>query len=512
MNKFYLLVKINNEQSPLAKKLRQKFRIAGNHHFECSIGESFYLCYNDLFELDGEYTAYARIERGTGRFEFKSDCWNVLAHYMYKKNGVLLISNDPLLLAGLVGAGISKAALWDSLIFGRPYKSGSFFEDIEKIPPFVHGWVDLETEDLATHLSWYPKWDNMFAVNPVDDLHDRMKKDFLKARAAIGDQDVALQFSGGSDSVTIFNLLRHYGIKVRCESYSTTPPTNKRIGLFYKKFGAQGVIREVEEDANLDLSVLLSGGLSPTPRFATFYSQIAPTILFDGFCIFKGDFSDAFLHPAFKSLLLMNTRKGIKDQYPEMDEELLDELWNHWNEHYENDYCDINTGEGLKRFQDYAMEYTNPNIHGALQHTALQLGHRPQSYLLGIPFMSYCHSIGFGLFSSLSIRKDFPGYRQCTSLLAGVNRNLGGDIFRHPLDKHMSFRGILEWRLSDRIYYQSHMLSGKISKRLFRKIQIQNEQSYSLSFLRDFGLASTKSRRLAALDASLGAIARLTRS
>jgi hypothetical protein len=76
----------------------------------------------------------------------------------------------------------------------------------------------------------------------------------------------------------------------------------------------------------------------------------------------------------------------------------------------------------------------------------------------------------------------------------------------------MSFRGILEWRLSDRIYYQSHMLSGKISKRLFRKIQIQNEQSYSLSFLRDFGLASTKSRRLAALDASLGAIARLTRS
>lgn len=109
MNIHYIFLKIEDPDTSLARELKGRFRLSSYYHFESSHG-GYSLQYNALFERQGEYTATASIDNGCNTFQFKSDYWNMLPHYIYRKNGVLIMSNNSIRIAKLTHSSISRNA------------------------------------------------------------------------------------------------------------------------------------------------------------------------------------------------------------------------------------------------------------------------------------------------------------------------------------------------------------------------------------------------------------------
>lgn len=78
----------------LAREIKGLFKLSYCYYFESSNGKDYSLQYNAMFEREGEYTAKASINTGSNTFIFKSDFWNMLPHYKYRGNDILLMSNN----------------------------------------------------------------------------------------------------------------------------------------------------------------------------------------------------------------------------------------------------------------------------------------------------------------------------------------------------------------------------------------------------------------------------------
>lgn len=514
MNTRYLFIKIINPNGRLANKLTSLYPMQDGVFFESSQGKGFQLGYNSLFEHGCEYSSYAGINRDTGQFEFFSDYWNINAHYEYKNQDLLILSNDPFLIASLTGSGISREAVYDCMIFGRPYRSGSYFEGIRKLPACKHGQISLKTDNLKVKITPHPYWRDLLSGYRGLDISRMLRKDFKKAASNLAGEKAMLQFSGGSDSVTIFSAMKYTGMEFSCVSYKTSERTDHYIRKFCNNHGVISKLYAVDDGATyLERSLRLSAGLAPTPRFTSLFDQLEPGFIFDGYSISKGDFSDAFIHPVFGGFLQMQGRESLKLMYPQMLSAATDAIYDYWNEVYSSDFDDINTSGGLSKFQNYAMEYINQNINGAVLSPAMQMGFSPQSYFMTLQFILLYFNMGKGFASTLSIRDDYPGYRDCAIVLARINSHLNKGVYRQKLDKNLSFHEMMRWNLQDKIRYIIRKGIKRIvsKKKANKKTSIVNSETYELGFLDQYGMSHTNKERTKSLDAVLDKISHIVK-
>jgi len=507
MIKNYLFIKVDDPHSSLARELQRNLAFNGSYYFTNSLSmEDYQLRYNSLFEKDGEYSAFARINPDTARFEFKSDYWNMLAHYCFEQDGVRLMSNDSLWLARLTKSRIGMNAVYDSLIFGRPYNAGSYFENVRKLPPCKYGYINLVEEDVEIHMVDYPFWRDLLD-DYKGDLIGQFIDDFLRAKGILGNDEVVLQFSGGSDSTTIFNALKYFNVRFKCASFSKSRSTDSRVKNFGRHFSINNNIYVAIENEESDkMAIELSAGLAPTSRFASFYSQIEPSIMFDGYNICKGDYSDASIHPALRSLWLTEGLPGLEDNYPEFPSEFLKDLYDYWLSIYSKNFIDINTEKGLTQFQNYAMDYVIPIINGGINLPAIQMDHSVQSYYLTMPFIFGAFNTGSGIARTVSIRNDYPGYRQSVLLLAKINNNLDKDVYNYVMDRNLSFREIDQWKNHQKLLYYSRLLKKKLIRAFSGRNRGKEPDLFDLFYFPQDVDAKTSNIRLKSLDIILSSL------
>jgi hypothetical protein len=507
----YVLVRICN-LSELAQNVRERLGFEGEMFFSCSGGsQELSFGYNYLFDKDDYYSFYARIDEGRSKFEFKSDYWNILSHYCYQDDSLLIMSNDQLFIASLIQPALEEKGIFDSLIFGRPYKAGSFFKNISRLSAFQSGFVDLKAKQNIVQTKAYPHWRSL--LNDYQDMHvaDLFSEDFAQIKERIDDKEVSLQFSGGSDSVTIFNALVFNQIPFKCCSFSTNARTNAYIDSICRNFSIPNeIIEAFENEETLKQAIRLSGGLAPTPRFTSFFSQLEPSYLFDGYAISKGDFSDAYVHPLFKGFLLGKGSESIHEIYPEMTGRSQKDLFDYWSDTYSQAFPNVNTAKGLTAFQEYVMEYINQNINGPVIGPAIQMGHSVQSYFLTLRFILSYFAEGGGFATSVSIRDDYPGYRKSLEILALINARMDKRIYSLLLDKQLSFRDVLEWNYITRIKYRYRFMR-KIIRTKRQKNEQEVKETYDLPCLIGFGIERTQNRRLRMLDSSIHEMLKMTR-
>jgi hypothetical protein len=509
MNIRYLFIRIQGNTSELTAELKDRFCFTGDYYFESRPDPSQYrLGYDHLFEEDAEYTAFARVDQTKQRLEIKSDYWNILPHYIYQQNGVLVLSNDAILIARLTHSPIAQEAIDDCLIFGRPYRSGSYFRNIRKLSSCESGYLDLAQTDSCLVTKDYPYWRQMLDKYQDVDIADKFYQDFQNAVSKIGGEKVTIQFSGGSDSMTILSACRHFGISYRCASHTVTPSIDHYIREVCNRLKLNNEVYVVPEDdpAMRRESVRLSNGLTPTSRFTGFYHKLAPCILFDGYNIFTENYSDAFIHPVLQELYKGNKPVG----YTELSEQSNRRLFENCFDRYGDLIQPVDTAEGFKLFQDYMTEYSPQNVLGSTIVPAMQLGHRVNSYFMTLPYALGYFNNGFGLSKNVNIQKGYSRTKSNGKKPLGlIAAKLDPQIYNYTLDSLLSLREYKLWpRWDTMIKYFSRKHIKVVKAKITPKTNSIEVKDYPLVCFTEARI--TRNKRLAYLDLVLSDIRDMT--
>lgn len=504
MNIHYIFLKIEDPDTSLARELKGRFRLSSYYHFESSHG-GYSLQYNALFERQGEYTATASIDNGCNTFQFKSDYWNMLPHYIYRKNGVLIMSNNSIRIAKLTHSSISRNAVYDCLIFGQPYKAGSYFEDIKMLPPTIKGSVPLSGEG-GVKVTEYQYWRDLLEQSKGTKVEEVFLEDFSIAKQRLNDASlpVKLQFSGGSDSVTIFSALRHFDIPFECISYSHKPETDKYINKFCSDFGVKNQVIKVNTGIENQIEALtLSNGMAPAVKFYGLYRETKKSMLFDGYSFFAGDYSDAFVHLKLHSILLTGRLLRNDDLSPSTYEQLQAYCYNV----YSSLVCCLDNQANHDAFHDYIFSYIPSTVIGGVLSPAVQMGHDVHTYYLTTRFVFSALSAGFGFITKNTLLRNY-NLREFNGKvpLGRICSKLDPKVYRYRLDSGFTMRMHHLWPRSD-IYteYLVRRYSRSLKNHLVRLGTARKAEyipsSYTMKFI-DPGMM-TNNLRLAYCDETL---------
>lgn len=501
---YYLYIDLKTV-SGKAGNIRDKLHIKGNILYKSNPqGSTFLMEYNALWNTEGLYSSAAQLNE-TG-ITAQPDVWNFLPHFYYHDADVFIVSSNVFIISALLDSTISENAVLDSLIFGRPYLAGTWFNDIKKLEPRQKLVYNSREKTLKLNNSEVKHWRDYASGYSQTDVAQQFYDDFHGIAEKLQNTKNGLQFSGGSDSVTIFSGLKHFSIPFECYSYKTTA-TKKHVIPYVKKFCTKFKVSSHAINCILDdysdsiiSSLLLSNGLAPTAEFTYFYNQIPKNLnLFDGYSFTAGTYSDAFLHPVFMQLLCGEK----KVDYSEFTRQYNNRLTHYYMDNYWTKFGNVNDNDGMTKLHEYVFDYIPQSIIGPVLVTALHLGHHIHSYFMTHQYIFIHFNLNIGIAKTMRLRSDFRKNKAGTKKLLGVIcSSLDRQIYRTKLDSMLSMKDynslprfdiefilVLKKRMKSLVQKMNYSKATAFQPVLHKFLHISNQQS-----------DTTINRRLANLD------------
>jgi asparagine synthetase B (glutamine-hydrolysing) len=81
------------------------------------------------------------------KFIAYTDYMGIIRHYYYSDNESFFASNNSFLVALLVEANIAPEAIYETLFFRFPYKTGTFFQNVRALDPFEY--IEYNTQIMS---------------------------------------------------------------------------------------------------------------------------------------------------------------------------------------------------------------------------------------------------------------------------------------------------------------------------------------------------------------------------
>lgn len=383
----------------------------------------------------------------------------IIKHYYYKDDNIFICSNNSFLVAYLCGSNISDAAVYETLFFRFPYKTGSFFKNVKSLKPFQVLKFNLRTNSFSLSNSisqsdLINKYGFKTLPEAADDFFSRLKFNY----------PVSLSFSGGSDSTTIAALLEKYNIPFSLLSFEGHNAFDtKRIIRFARKAKKTFILLNAKEQNTTDESIfeytVLSNGNIVSSHFYNFYKSVNKSIIFDGYSFVAGDYSDATISNIHGEILknksidiIYKYFKGIKSDF------LLN-----MNDYIKNNYTFINcnSNEGLTYIQNYSFDFVNGTVNAGAILPSIYFGHDNYSFFLSKKFMLTILKNGYGIAKSFSKRNDYPGYVKSKQALAILGNYCNNIFYKIVMDNGLSLKDI---HINSEIYNKALMYLNRRKK------------------------------------------------
>jgi hypothetical protein len=344
--------------------------------------------------------------------------------------------------------------MFDALLFKKPRFERTWFSDIYRLKPDER----LEINLLNNEVSRLGGGHGYSLPEPVEglDLVEEYKEFFDKSIQVIQskNQNIELSLSSGSDSRTVLAGLMYKQVPFRAKSWGETYyRETKLISEFVKKFGINWELIGFSDFAdNLDKynreAVLYSSGDAPSTHLYYFYTHHEPgTALFQGYGgseLFKGELSDGMISNIYSDVIVDNRspKNAILNHFPTLESSITDKMTGYYKINYGDFFVDVNTEAGKRKFQEYLMEFIPGRIFSGAFSTGLACGLNLYEPFFSRRVLRALFSMGGGIATRISIRKDFPGSVQSISFQSKIVKALAPSLYRTPLDRGSSFSSV----------------------------------------------------------------------
>jgi hypothetical protein len=408
-------------------------------------------------------------------FSCVTDFWGIQTHYWHDSDDTFICSNNIFLISSLIEADYNNDALMDYLFFSVPLADATWFKNIQCLMPGQQLIVDLEEKNI--NLTSGTDFSCLSKPSEVN-LIDAVKEFFLQAKNNSSPDSVnQLGLSSGSDSRTLLACLRHFDMKFDAISYGRDDMAETgRIRNLVNTFGVNWRLADMAGfENNFDSlftegTFISSGLLNPLrTHYKVFYDQVpAESNYFEGYLgseFIKGEISfDGFIAYCHRKVISdgLSIEQALEECYPELSDSFKSSMAERIDSKYGAELKDINTEEGFSHYQQFAFRYIPSKMFGGLISQVLANGISPYYPFLSPRIVRAVFTQGYGIHSSVSLRRDFVGPIKSIGAEAEIVKYMDNRIYNSLLDRNISFRDVSYPPLLGKLKRKYHALQGKL--------------------------------------------------
>jgi hypothetical protein len=401
------------------------------------------------------------------KFVAYNDYMGIIRHYYYYDNESFFASNNSFLVALLSEVKINPEAIYETLFFRFPYKTGSFFDNVRILDPFEYIEYTVKNNELRIQsfkqpgglYNYYPKSQE----EGVYDFWSKVKHSRQKVRVS---------FSGGSDSMTVISLLDQFKIPYDLVSFEGHDKLDTRRNiklaqwLGYNHLLLPAKSKEYSEQNRLEYTIL-SNGFFNSDHFYGFYKELENSTVFDGYAFFMGSWDDALISDMHMEALINKTHRitlnrhlnGIDTQYRNLLVDYIDEKYV---------FPEINSEDALTYIQEYGLDFICSKVYAGVLLPALYFKINNYSFFLSKKFFSPLMNINAGIASTFRGRDDFPGYIKNKKPLSLIVHQTGSEAYECVMDHGLSFKDIYSDDIFSTFKMKIYLKKNAIYHRVFK--------------------------------------------
>ncbi|MFZ1946335.1 MAG: hypothetical protein WAW06_02200 [bacterium] len=389
-----------------------------------------------------------------GRFVARTDAWGIQQHYFYHDGRSFICSNNCFLVAKLVGARLSEAAVFECLFFLSPIKDRSWFEDVRVLQPGQAILFDVNTRSLTLT----PPRDlyQEIAGAPGGDLVDEAAAYFDRAARVLRGRQVLVSLSSGVDSRTVLAGLIKSGLDSEAVSFGGADfVETKAIKSLAASRGVKSTIYGFEsllsdwEDGFRTATLVTNGLLNPLRmHFPKFYGGLRGDALFEGLLgseFVKAEIAvGAVVSAAYAEAVSAGggVRRAIDSRFDCLSAEFRSRMEHRITENHGPALVPVDTPEGVREFARFAFHFIPSRVFGA-QHVLASTMLSMYEPFLSRKFLRAL-SVSFGVTHYNSLSRDFPGPIRSLKPEAMIVRAFDRPLYTSRLDRLFSMKEALE--------------------------------------------------------------------
>lgn len=422
---------------------------------------------------------------------FKDNCFvagtdylSIFNHFYYHDQGTFICSNNMFVVANLCGDSLSENAMYDTLFFRFPYKADTYFNAVKSLKPYQQL---MFSEENGLDFSSSVSYDDLL-INEPGKIKDNIDHFFSQMKNP-DKLEPLVTLSGGSDSTLILSILHQKGFDCKLASHKGHTETDTiKIRKLAKKTGYPYTFIDVDKHNNFhhdDIQFgFLANGFSPSIQIYYFYKDLPGTFqIFDGYSMMLGDWSDAFMYYPYRDVIKGEPIDAvIKKYYSGLNIGFLKRMKDYLMSNYQDQFVDANTPEGLQLIRQYAVRFIPGKIISRIYKCSTNFGHLNFSFYLSRKFISYIQQNQYGIASTCSARRDYPGYMINRLPLGMIAHEVNNKICKLNLSQGVSLNDMYKNDISVALKKKIHVLNFKLfDERKNIKVPRVKKISYDLS-------------------------------
>lgn len=426
------------------------------------------------------------------RFVCISDKWGLFPFYYYKKNNQFILSDNLFLIANLVNPSYNEEALFETLFFGKPKNSNTYFSDIfttirEQRIVFTYSTGEIS---ISSSNDLYGLLNTVSSENPAEKYNEIVKTSrFLP--------DCHISLSAGSDSNTLLSVLLYNKCKPVCHSWGNDKYLElqlirkniDRLGLEWSITSFEGMYDNYIE--NNRKNAFLTNGNNHTLHHAQYYSCNTNINLFEGYLgseFTKGELSDGMYTPVMKDIL--TGARTMKDALRIHFKELKPETYLRFEQfilnNYEKEITNINTIEGFEGYKKHLFTFLPASVFSPIVNLAIDKGIKLYWPNLDIEFLRAVYSTGYGLMHTASLRNDYSAQKALHTLYL-INKFSNSLSLGTTLDRNVSFKDVSKSASYYKVIKKLNILRKKIryynQDLILEQVDYREEKNYESTYL-----------------------------
>jgi hypothetical protein len=412
-----------------------------------------------------------------------SDPLGVFTIYYFELNGTVILSDNIFLIANILEANISIEALFDSVIFKKPFGKNTWYERI----------YCLQAGEVANYIFNNGHFTVMGGTN-WEELFYSPQKDYIKAFSTYFEEYAAnifapiiLALSAGSDSRTVLAGLLNNNENILCLSWGGSDYLEtQRIKRLVKEFDLNWKL--------IDFSLLIekyeyftrkslfdSNGLMPASHLYYFKSQTpSGSHIFEGYGgseFVKGELSEGMYTPLQYEIIVNN--RSLEDAlhilYGDLPNSILQHMWNYYTSNYSQYIEPINSDKGRRIFLEYLFRTLPAKIFGGIFGTAKKFDLQLYEPYFSPHILSSIFSNKMGVVWNNSIAPDFSGPVKALKPQALILKQIHPSLYTSVLDRNVKYS---EWDDFNLTIYIKRKVRSQLDKLVYRNSQMRDQVDY----------------------------------